>query len=50
MNNPIIIAIDAMGGDNSPDKVIEGINIHSKSTSNVKYKVFGNENLIQPLN
>ena len=49
MNNPIIIAIDAMGGDNSPDKVIEGINIHSKSTSNVKYKVFGNENLIQPL-
>ena len=29
MNNPIIIAVDAMGGDNSPDKVIEGISIHS---------------------
>ena len=30
MNNPIIIAVDAMGGDNSPNKVIEGISIHSK--------------------
>ena len=28
MNNPIIIAIDAMGGDNSPKKVIDGI-IHN---------------------
>ena len=31
MNNPIIIAVDAMGGDNSPNKVIEGISIHSKN-------------------
>ena len=30
MNNPIIIAVDAMGGDNSPDKVIEGVSLHSK--------------------
>ena len=42
MNNPIIIAVDAMGGDNSPDKVIEGISIHSKSSMDVKYKIFGN--------
>ena len=50
MNNPIIIAIDAMGGDNSPKKVIEGINIHSKNLSeNVNYKIFGNKNLINPL-
>ena len=35
MNNPIIIAIDAMGGDNSPNKVIEGISLHSKLTKNV---------------
>ncbi len=49
MNNPIIIAIDAMGGDNSPSKVIEGIALHSKSSSDVVYKIFGNENLIQPL-
>ena len=36
MNNPIIIAVDAMGGDNSPSKVIEGISIHSK---NQKYYI-----------
>ncbi len=49
MKNPIIIAIDAMGGDDSPNKVIEGIGIHSKQTSNVNYKIFGNEILIKPL-
>ena len=49
MNNPIIIAIDAMGGDNSPDKVIEGISLHSKSSNEVLYKIFGNKSLITPL-
>ena len=49
MNNPITIAIDAMGGDDSPNKVIEGISIHSKKSENVLYKVFGNKNLINPL-
>ena len=49
MNNPIIIAIDAMGGDNSPKKVIEGIHLHSKTSENIKYKIFGNQNLIKPL-
>ena len=34
MNNPIKIAVDAMGGENSPKKVIKGIEIHS---SNKKY-------------
>ena len=32
MSIPITIAIDAMGGDNSPNKVIEGISIHSKNS------------------
>mgnify|MGYP001477044893 CR=1 FL=1 len=49
MNNPITIAIDAMGGDDSPNKVLEGISFHSKSSKNVKYKIFGNTNLIKPL-
>ena len=49
MNNPIIIAIDAMGGDNSPEKVIEGLSFHLKTSKNVKYKIFGNEKLIIPL-
>ena len=46
MKDQIIIAIDAMGGDNSPDKVIEGISIHSKSSENIFYKIFGDKNLI----
>ena len=50
MNNTITIAIDAMGGDNSPNKVIECISLHSKSSNNVKYKVYGNLNLIKPFN
>ena len=48
MDNPIIIAVDAMGGDNSPSKVIEGISIHSKISTNTKYKIFGDEDLINP--
>ena len=49
MNIPIIIAVDAMGGDDSPKKVVEGISIHSKSSKGVNYKLFGNKDLIMPL-
>ncbi len=49
MNRSISIAIDAMGGDNSPAKVIEGIKLHSKSSNDVSYKIFGDEKLINPL-
>ena len=48
MKKPITIAIDAMGGDNSPQKVIEGISIHSKKSTNVNYKIFGDKSLIDP--
>ncbi len=49
MDNPIRIAIDAMGGENSPSKVIKGIEIHNSKASNIFYNIFGNENLIKPL-
>ena len=49
MNKPISIAIDAMGGENSPSKVIKGIEIHSLETSDIFYNIFGNENSIEPL-
>jgi glycerol-3-phosphate acyltransferase PlsX len=49
MNNQIIIAVDAMGGDNSPNKVIEGVSIHSMTSNDVYYKIFGDTNLIIPL-
>ena len=35
MSNKITIAVDAMGGDNSPYKVINGINHHFQTSKNV---------------
>ncbi len=49
MNNPIRIAVDAMGGENSPYKIIKGIDLHYASTNNIFYNIFGNQNLILPL-
>ena len=49
MKDQIVIAIDAMGGDNSPDKIIEGISLHSSNSPKINYKIFGNKNLIDPL-
>ena len=49
MSKKISIAIDAMGGDNSPDKTIEGIKIFlNKNESNKDFilNIFGKENLI----
>ena len=47
--NPIKIAIDAMGGENSPIKVIEGIHLHLKTSNDVFYNIYGDKNLIDPL-
>ena len=49
MNNPIKIAVDAMGGDNSPKKIIKGIKIHCNNSNNIFYNIFGNKILIDPL-
>ena len=49
MENPIKIAVDAMGGDNSPKKIIKGIEIHNETSKNVFYNIYGNSNLIEPL-
>jgi len=49
MNNPIVIAIDAMGGDNSPKKVIDGIELYYQKNSNIFYKLFGDKNLINKI-
>ena len=42
----IKIAVDAMGGDNSPNKIIDGIILHYSSNKNVFYKIFGDEKRI----
>ncbi len=49
MKNLITIAVDAMGGDNSPRKIIDGIELHAKKSKNILYKIFGNEDLINPI-
>tara|TARA_Y100000590_G_scaffold456349_1_gene606764 strand:+ start:2733 stop:3755 length:1023 start_codon:yes stop_codon:yes gene_type:complete len=46
-NNNFSIAVDAMGGDNSPNKVIEGCEIFLESNINTKLIIFGDQNLIK---
>ena len=49
MSKKISIAIDAMGGDNSPDKTIEGIKLFlDKNKNNNDYilNIFGKQNII----
>jgi len=46
MNNLVKIAVDAMGGDGSPKKIIDGIVHHYLNNKNSYYQIFGNENLI----
>jgi glycerol-3-phosphate acyltransferase PlsX len=43
----IKIAVDAMGGDNSPKKIVDGINHHYKSNASTFYKIFGDKEKIQ---
>ncbi|MDB3969421.1 phosphate acyltransferase PlsX [Candidatus Pelagibacter ubique] len=47
MSKTIKIAVDAMGGDNSPKKIIDGINHHYKSNTNTYYQIFGDKEKIQ---
>ena len=49
MSSIIKIAVDAMGGDNSPDKIIKGIIHHYSSNNDIFYKIFGDENKILKL-
>ena len=47
MNQKVKIAIDAMGGENSPKKIIEGISISIKENKDNFFYIFGKENLIK---
>ena len=49
MNKIIKIAVDAMGGDGSPKKVIDGITHHFKNNTNSFYQIFGDRIKIIPL-
>ena len=49
MSDLIKIAVDAMGGDGSPKKIIDGIILNNKSNKKVFYKIFGDQNQISEL-
>ena len=49
MSDLIKIAVDAMGGDGSPKKIIDGIILNNRSNKNVFYKIFGDQNQISEL-
>jgi len=47
MSDLIKIAVDAMGGDNSPKKIIDGIILNNQKNKNIFYKIFGNKTDIE---
>ena len=47
MEKKVNIAVDAMGGDNSPKKIIEGINISLKENKDNYFILFGKENILR---
>jgi len=49
MSDLIKIAVDAMGGDGSPKKIVDGIIFNNKSNKNIFYKIFGDERQILDL-
>ena len=49
MTDIVKIAVDAMGGDGSPKKIIDGIIHHYNSNKDVIYNIFGKQSLIEPL-
>ena len=49
MSNLVKIAVDAMGGDGSPQKVIDGIIHNHKINNDNFYKIFGDEQKIKKI-
>ena len=49
MSDLIKIAVDAMGGDGSPKKIIDGIIHNNKSNKENYFKIFGNKDEIEKL-
>lgn len=49
LSDNLVIAIDAMGGDNSPRVVIEGLVEASLKNPDVRFLVYGDEGKVRPL-
>ncbi len=49
LSDNLVISIDAMGGDNSPRVVIEGLAIANKKNPDVHFLLFGDESKVLPI-
>ena len=49
MSDLIKIAVDAMGGDGSPKKIIDGIILNHTKNKKIFFKIFGDKNKIDPI-
>ena len=49
MSSSLILSIDAMGGDNAPAMVLEGLEIAATELPGVRYLLFGDRELLEPL-
>ena len=49
MSYKVKIAVDAMGGENAPKKIINGINISLKENKENYFYLFGNKDLIEKI-
>ena len=47
MSDIIIIAVDAMGGENSPQKIIDGIELSLKESKENFFKLYGNKDQLK---
>lgn len=47
-SSSLIIAIDAMGGDNAPDSVVAGVKSAEQKHSDVRFLIFGDEAKVRP--
>ena len=49
MSDNLTLSIDAMGGDNAPDMVVEGVDTALERLTNVSFLLFGDEARLNPL-
>ncbi len=49
MLKSIVIAVDAMGGDNAPNKIIAGISEYLKLNKDVFFRIFGPKTILEKL-
>jgi len=47
MTKKVNIAVDAMGGENAPKKIIEGINISLKSNKENFFYLYGRQDILE---